>query len=279
VAGSDTRIAERHEDVADVTVLWREAAPPAKTPDAAPVLYLHGNPTDGDDFLPFLARTGGIAPDLPGFGRSDKASTFDYSIDGYATFLEGFVAHLGLERLSLVVHDWGAVGLVLAQRMPARIERLCLINPVPLFPGYRWHRVARLWRTRFAGEIAMGLTNRFMMRRALREAFVDRKADADALTERVWNRFDHGTQRAILRLYRSATPEVLEAAGRGLGKVEAPALVIWGEEDPYAGSQFADAYADALGGPARVEVVAGAGHWPWLERPELVEQVASFLIE
>ena len=279
MAGSDTRIVERHDDVAGVPALWREAPPPGGTTDAAPVLYLHGNPTDGDDFLPFLARTGGIAPDLPGFGRSSKASTFDYSIDGYTTFLEAFVGHLGFERFSLAVHDWGAVGLVLAQRMPARIERLCVINSTPLLPGYRWHRWARLWRTRFVGELAMGLTNRFMLRRALREAFVERKADADALAERAWARFDHGTQRAILRLYRSAPPEVLEAAGRGLGKGEAPALGSWGEEDPYAGARFAHAYAEALGGPARVEIVAGAGHWPWLERPELVEQVASFLTE
>ncbi|MDQ4071793.1 MAG: alpha/beta hydrolase, partial [Actinomycetota bacterium] len=272
-----TPVRERHEEVAGVPVLWREAPPPPHRRGAAPVLYLHGVPTDGADFLPLLARTGGVAPDLPGFGRSGKASTFDYSIDGYASFLESFVAHLGWERLSLVAHDWGVLGLILAQRRPERIERLVVIAGVPLLPGYRWHRWARLWRRRFVGEMTMGLVNRFVMRRVLREGSSAPRSANDALAEKVWRHFDHGTQRAIIRLYRSSPPEVLEAAGSRLEDVVAPALVVWGERDPFVPSGFASAYADALGGPARVEVKQGAGHWPWLDRPEVVEEIASFL--
>lgn len=271
-------VTERQAEVSGVPVLWREAAPLGAA-TAAPVLYLHGNPTDGDDFLPFLARTGGIAPDLPGFGRSGKSSTFRYSIDGYADFLEAFVDHLGLERFSLVVHDWGGVGLALAQRRPEAIERLVVCNCVPFLPGYRWHRWARLWRRRVVGELTMGFTTRFALRRVLREAFVTRGPGVDALADRAWSHFDHGTQRAALRLYRSAPPEVLEAAGRRLGEITAPALVLWGEEDPYIAADFAHAYAEALGGGARVEVASEAGHWPWLDRPQLVEEIASFLLE
>jgi pimeloyl-ACP methyl ester carboxylesterase len=274
-----TRIRERHEEVAGVPILWREATPPSEDPVASRVLYLHGVPTDGHDFLPFLARTGGIAPDLPGFGRSGKASTFDYSIDGYASFLESFVAHIGLERFSLVVHDWGVLGLVLAQRRPERIGRLVIVDGVPLLPGYRWHRWARLWRRRFVGELTMGLVNRFVMRRVLREGSSAPRPANDALAEQVWSYFDHGTQRAIIRLYRSSPPEVLEAAGAHLGDIVAPALVVWGERDPFVPSGFASAYAEALGGPARVELKQGAGHWPWLDRPEVIEEIASFLGE
>ena len=274
-----TRILERHEEVARVPVLWREApAPPARR-GAAPVLYLHGVPTDGADFLPFLARTGGLAPDLPGFGRSGKASTFDFSIDGYTSFLESFVAHVGLERFSLVVHDWGVLGLPLAQRRPERIERVGIIDRVPFLPGYRWRRWARLWRRRFVGELTMGLLNRFVMRRVLREGSSAPRSTNDALAEHVWSHFDHGTQRAIIRLHRSSPPEVLEAAGAHLGEVVAPALVVWGERDPFVPNGFAAAYADALGGSARVELKQGAGHWPWLDRPEAVAEIASFLGE
>ncbi len=274
-----TRIREQHEEVARVPVLWREAPAPPDRRGAAPVLYLHGVPTDGADFLPFLARTGGLAPDLPGFGRSGKASTFDFSIDGYTSFLESFVAHVGLERFSLVVHDWGVLGLLLAQRRPERIERLVIIDGVPFLPGYRWHRWARLWRRRFVGELTMGLLNRFVMRRVLREGSSAPRSANDALAEQVWNNFDHGTQRATLRLHRSSPPEVLEAAGARLGDVVAPALVVWGERDPFVPHSFAAAYANALGGPARVELKQGAGHWPWLDRPEAVAEIASFLGE
>src|SRR5438034_6004111 len=120
-------IEERTAEIAGTQVFLREAA----RQTAAPVLYLHGVPTSGADWLPFLERTGGIAPDLPGFGRSGKPADFDYSIEGYDRFLEAFLERLGIERFSLVVHDWGAVGLALAQRMPDRVERLVIVNSVP----------------------------------------------------------------------------------------------------------------------------------------------------
>jgi pimeloyl-ACP methyl ester carboxylesterase len=88
--------------------------------------------------------------------------------------------------------------------------------------------------------------------------------------------FDPGTQRAILRLYRSSPPDVLARAGARLGDVQAPALVLHGERDRYIPARFADGLAAALG-DGRVEHVAGAGHWPWLDRPELIARVNRFL--
>ena len=208
-----------------------------------------------------------------------KRQTFDYSIEGYADFLEAFVDHLGLERFSLVVHDWGGVGLALAQRRPGALERLVICNCVPLLPDYRWHRWARLWRRPVVGELTMGFTTRFALKRSLREAFVTRGPELKSLADRAWANFDHGTPRAVLKLYRSAPPEVLEAAGSRLGAITAPALVAWGERDPYISTDFAQAYADALGGEARVEMIPAAGHWPWLDRPELVEEIVRFLGE
>jgi pimeloyl-ACP methyl ester carboxylesterase len=261
-----TAIAERSAEVGGVKTCWREAPAAGGRPA---VLYLHGVPTDGGDWLPFLERTGGLAPDLPGFGRSDKPPHFDYSIDGYARWLRAFVDHAGAERFSLVVHDWGAVGLALAQAVPERVERLVVINAVPFLPGYRWHRVARLWRTPLVGEMTMGFTFKRALRRGVPEPLLDN----------AYEHFDHGTQRAILKLYRSAPPATLEAAGRQLADVAAPALVLWGEHDPYIPTKFAQAFADALGGDARSEVVEGAGHWPWIEQPDVVDRVAAFLLE
>src|SRR5207302_397237 len=97
-----------------------------------PPLYLHGVPTNSDDWIPFLELTGGIAPDLIGFGRSAKAGNLDYSMDGHADFIERFLAQLEVDRVNLVVHDIGAAGgLVFAQRHPDRVERIVLINALP----------------------------------------------------------------------------------------------------------------------------------------------------
>ena len=118
---------------------------------------------------------------------------------------------LGLESYSLVLHDWGAVGLELARRHPERVERLVLLSTVPLVPGYRWHRVARGWRRPLVGELMMGVATRWAFRREL----------PAALADPAWEQFDHGTQRAILKLYRSAPSEVLARAGEGLDRVRA----------------------------------------------------------
>jgi pimeloyl-ACP methyl ester carboxylesterase len=252
-------IAERSVDVDGLAVHYRHAGD-------APILYLHGVPTHSYDWIPFLERFGGIAPDLPGFGKSAKPAGFDYSIGGYDRFVESFAAALGLDRLTLVMHDWGGVGLAFAQRFPERVERLVLFPVVPFVPGYRWHRVARAWRTRVLGELLMGFTTRGALRRGMPRELADA----------AWESFDHGTQRAILKLYRASPPEVLARAGERLGDVRAQALILWATGDPYLPAELGRLHADVLGGETTLELVEG-GHWIWHGRPELVDRVGDFL--
>ena len=98
-------------------------------------------------------------------------------------------------------------------------------------------------------------------------------AELEAIAEH----FDHGTQRAILKLYRSAPPDALAAAGARLATIGAPALIVWGDRDPYLPPRFADAYAAALGGPSEVVHLPDAGHYPWLDRPDAIDRAAAFL--
>jgi pimeloyl-ACP methyl ester carboxylesterase len=241
------------------------------------IVYLHGVPESGDMWRRFVQITGGDTPDMPGFGRSEKPASGDYSYRGLARWFSNYTK--GLESFSLVVHDWGAVGLLTAMERPEAIERLVIMDAVPFLPGYRWHPVARIWRRRLAGELFMGLSTKWAMR-LLAERQSETQVPQAVLEESIdgiWKYFDHGTQRAILRLYRSAPEDQLAEAGRELGRITAPALVVWGERDPYLEPRFAHAYADALGGPAETYVVPDAGHWPWYEKPEVVDRVAAFL--
>jgi pimeloyl-ACP methyl ester carboxylesterase len=255
-------VAEHEHALYDQPLFWRsaEGADP-------PVLYLHGVPTSSDDWVPFLERTGGLAPDLPGFGRTGKRGDGEYTMAGYDRFVESFLDHVEVDRVRLVAHDWGAVGLLWAQRHPERVERLVLIDAVPLLPGYRWHRLGRLWRMRAVGEVTMGLSSRWAARRFL----------PPALADQAWAHFDQGTQRAILHLYRSTPEDALARAGLDLGRIDCPALVVWGDRDPYLDPAFADAYASALGGETEVLHLHDAGHWPWHERPDAIDRVATFL--
>ncbi len=269
-------ISEHNALLGELPVFWRHAPAPPRAEAKPPVLYLHGVPTNSDDWLEFLARSGGLAPDLPGFGRSGKPGHFDYSIAGYARFLERFLDLVEVERVRLVVHDWGAVGLAFAERHPERVARLVIANAVPLLPGYRWHRLARAWRTPLLGELAMGATTRWTLQRSSRAANAAPGPLPPQWLDSVLAHFDHGTQRAILRLYRSAPSEELARAGSELARISAPALVVWGTRDPYIPASFAAGYAHALPHAELVEL-DDAGHWWWLDRPDAIERVVEFL--
>jgi pimeloyl-ACP methyl ester carboxylesterase len=284
----------------------------AEAATGAPPLYLHGIPTSSDDWAEFLARTGGLAPDLIGFGRSGKGEHLDFSLDGLTDFVEDFLAHLDVDEVQIVGHDWGAaVALKFAHRHPERVRRLVLCNAPALVEGFAWPRFVRWWQIRGVGEMLMGATTRTVLTRALRQGCVEPAAWPKARIDAVWDQFDQGTQRAILRLVRSAQDNTIGDDGQrqnggeeyGAAETDSPrgtdgpagtqpagaerasanghtaaaeTTLIWGEKDPWYPPALADAYAARLPG-ARVERVADAGHWPWLDRPEVVERVAALL--
>jgi pimeloyl-ACP methyl ester carboxylesterase len=248
--------------------------------DGPPAVFVHGNPTHSEDWQPFLERMPGpaLAFDLPGWGRSDRPppADFDYSMDGLARFTRRFLQRMAIEDYSLVVHDWGAVALISAQQEPERVQRLVIINVVTLLPGYRWHRIARVWRTRGLGELSNRLWTRRVLDQGLRESRGDWSRHDPAFIDMVWDHLDRGTFDAILRLYRSAPPDRLAAAGERLGWITAPALVVWGGRDRYIPARFGADYAARLPNSQLIEVPQ-AGHWPWIDAPELVDRVIRFL--
>jgi len=123
---------------------------PAQGADAArSFLCLHGEPTWSYLYrrmIPHFLASGArvVAPDLPGFGRSDKpADDAAYTFDFHRAFLLEFVERLDLHKVTLVVQDWGGIlGLTLPMEAPARYTRLLVMNTalgtgdVPLTEGF-----------------------------------------------------------------------------------------------------------------------------------------------
>ena len=161
-------VEERVVDVDGVRCFYRQVAG-----SGPPTIFVHGNPSHSEDWVPFLERLDGpaLALDLPGWGFSDSPRDFDYSMYGLARFFERFCDRLGVGEHQLVVHDWGAIALIAAQNRPARVRRLVVINAVPLLPGYRWHWIARwLWRRPLLGELANMTTTKAGLRLLSRQA-------------------------------------------------------------------------------------------------------------
>ncbi|WP_131737886.1 alpha/beta fold hydrolase [Actinomadura roseirufa] len=131
------RTAHRHLDVAGLRIFYRESLP--ESADAPVLLLLHGFPSASHQYRRLIDALGAryrlIAPDYPGFGHSDvpaPASTggaFDYTFEGLADVMEGFVEALGLDRFVMYMFDFGApVGFRLAQRHPEWIAGLIVQN-------------------------------------------------------------------------------------------------------------------------------------------------------
>ncbi len=245
--------------------------------DAVPILYLHGIPTSSYDWIEPLQLGGGIAVDLPGFGRSGKRGDLDYSLDGHVAFVERLLDELAIDRVRLCLHDWGAaVGLRWAMARPRRVARLVVADGVPLLGGFRWRGPARLVRAPLVGPIAVGAATKPVLRRLSKRASAGNGPMPEPFVADAAASFDLGTERAVLRILRSASPELLAGAGAQLGAIEAPALVLWGAEDPWIAPRFGAGYAATLG-DAELEIAEDAGHWPWIDRPELAARMIEHL--
>jgi pimeloyl-ACP methyl ester carboxylesterase len=168
------------------------------------------------------------------------------------------------------------LALIGAQRRPRLIEKLVIVNSVPLIPGYRWHWIAQIWRRRPAGEIFNRVTTRSGVALLMRQATGDRGPMPPEFIDMIWDRWDAGTGRATLALYRHADSDRLAAAGKDLGRLACPSLIVWGERDPYLSTKFAQAFADALP-DSEMDLVAGAGHWPWIDDARVIDRVVDFL--
>src|SRR5215468_8397467 len=124
-------IAYRTADVGGLTVFYREAG----APDAPTLVLLHGFPSASHMFhelIPLLAdRFHIVAPDLPGFGKSDMPARdhFEYTFKHITDVIDRFTELLGLDRFALYVFDYGApVGFRIATRHPERITAIISQN-------------------------------------------------------------------------------------------------------------------------------------------------------
>lgn len=240
------------------------------------VVFVHGNPGSADDWQQ-LVEAGGelmrtVAFDLPDFGDTDASPGFGHTVEEYATFLDGLLRTLGIERVHLVLHDFGGpIGLAWMATHLERVASITLID-IGLLPGYSWHRLARIWRRPVVGELFMAVGTRSGFRWALSRA--EPKGLPREFIDRMYDQYDKRTRRAVLELYRS-----VDDPGAGASELAAllaprdlPALVIWGEGDSYLPSTYAARQRDAFPS-ADVHVLADSGHWPFADAPQTVEKL------
>jgi len=245
------------------------------------VVFVHGNPGSSTDWVALVDAVGelgrAVALDMPGFGQSEAPRDFSYQVSSYADFLQDALTELGIDRVHLVVHDFGGpFGLLWGLQHSAAWASVVLID-IGVLPGYRWHAMARRWRTPVLGELLQAWIPRSAWRRSMQKS--NPRGLPEDFVEKMYDDYDRATRRAVLALYR-ATPDPEQAAstlGPALAELRKPALVVWGAKDPFAGLEYAERQRDFFD-VRDVVILPDSGHWPFQDDPAPVEQaVMGFL--
>jgi pimeloyl-ACP methyl ester carboxylesterase len=256
--------------------------------DGPLLVLLHGIASTADTWAPVATGLAAshtvLAPDLLGHGSSAKPRG-DYSLGAYASGVRDLITALGHERATVVGHSLGGgIAMQFAYQFPERVERLVLISSGGL--GREVHPILRA-STLPGSEIVLALLGRRWLRttggavgatlgrlglRAGEDlagvaAGIASLGDADARGAFVHTAraaIDHGGQRV------SATDRLYLAA-------HLPTLIVWGERDPIIPAAHGDAAHAAIPG-SRLEIFAGAGHFPHREQPvRFVSLVEDFM--
>jgi pimeloyl-ACP methyl ester carboxylesterase len=234
------------------------------------VVFIHGNPGSRRDWEDLVGRAGELARalafDLPGFGQADKPRGFGYRVEDYADYIAGALDTLGVRRAHLVVHDFGgAFGFCWAAGHPDALGSVVMFNTGTWTTG-RWHQAARLWRRPVVGELVMAGLNRRTWRKRM-ESGPDPLPRA--VVDRMYDDFDRGTRRAVLKLYRATPLPYPPASGwvETLRTLDRPALIVWGANDPFLGQRRIEDLLRPFPS-AEVTKLERSGHFPFADDPE-----------
>lgn len=259
-----------------LTVGYRELG------DGPPVLLLHGWPTSSllwGDVMPAIARSNRvIAPDLPGFGVSDKPLDVKYDFAFFERALDGLLAALEIDSVGLAVHDLGGpIGLHWAIRNPERVTRLALLNTL-VYPQFAPSVIEFVTTLRTPGK-REELTGPEGLAGIVRLGIEDQSKVTDELIESVTAPFGSADSRlALASAGVSLDFDGFTEIERGLPELSMPVRIVYGEEDralPDVAATMTRVAGDLP--QAVVTTLPGCGHFIQAEAPEEVgELLAEF---
>jgi epoxide hydrolase 4 len=251
-------------------------------------VLLHGFPESSYEWryqIPALAaRHRVVAPDLRGYGESDKPDGIAaYRATVLAKDIAGLIRARDATRAHVVGHDWGgAIAWTLALEHPDVVERLVVINaPHPQAISHALRsdirQILRSWYV-FAFQLPW-LPERQLLRpgaipAALRASAPGSSAFSTADLAEYERAFAQpGVATAALNYYRAAFRDGIRPRAAAGGPIASPTLVIWGEDDTALGKELTRGMERYFSGPFTIRYVPGSSHWVPEERPELVNEL------
>lgn len=254
--------------------------------DGAPIVFVHGVPTWSFSYRnlipPLAAHYRCIAGDHLGFGLSSKPPDWSYAPEALARNLELVIDGLGLQQITLVVHDWGGpLGLAYAVNNPANVRRIVLFN------SWLWPASVDL-RTRLSAWLLASPLMQQLERRgnALARWFIPlASGDRRYLTPSIHRHYiaplqqptDRGGTWALARAIQHSSPW-LEQLWQQRQRIAAiPVLILWGLRDPAFSRQDLQRWRK-LFTQAEVTTYPHLGHFPYEEdAPLITQRILTFL--
>jgi haloalkane dehalogenase len=252
--------------------------------EGAPVIFFHGEPTWSflwRRVIPPVRDAGFrcIAPDLAGFGRSDKPTDIDfYTYDRHVELTGTLLEDLDVSGATVVVHDWGGpIGLRLAVEQAARIERLVILD-TGLFTGHQ--KMSDAW---IAFRDFVSRTEDLPVGMLVRGAC---KSDP---SEEVIAAYDapypDAASKAGARAFPLLIPQTPDAPGAEAGQQvldalrddRRPTLMLWADSDPVLPLSTGERFAEAIG-RAAPRTIENASHFLQEDQGPLIgELIAEWL--
>ena len=258
----------------------------AEAGEGDPILLLHGWPQHWYCWRLVIGKLAAthrvVAMDLRGFGWSDIAWE-GFEKETLADDVAGVLAALGIDRVKVIGHDWGAwLGYLLAMRSPDQLERLVALSAPPPFARPSLRGLAALPRLRYQLALASPLAIHLISKRRYVARTTRRwAADRTNLKRSVVKLYDRDQRattraRAAMLMYRTFLLRELGPvlAGRyRRQRIEVPTLILHGDRDPILPTVLYEGH-ERFFEQLRVESVPGAGHLLPEERPDLVAERA-----
>ena len=254
------------------------------------LLLIHGFPTSSWDWHKMWGdltkRFRVVAPDMIGFGYSDKPTDYNYTITDQARLHEAFVAHLQIRSAHMLVHDYG---VSVAQEMLAsfkergangfQILSCCFLNG-GLFPELHRARLIQKLLNSPLGYLLNGLLNKASLKKNFDKIYGDKKAsdqEIDQFYELILHNDGKNIMHKLIRYINDRRDNAVRWKS-ALVDAKIPLHFINGPMDPVSGRHLAE-YCKELLPDRGVDILEGVGHYPHDEAPERVRNAYYNFLE
>ena len=241
-----------------------------------PVLLLHGWPTSSylwrKVIKPLSKEHYIIAPDLAGFGLSDKPLNVSYNVEYHSTILNEFLNKLDVGKVDLVVHDLGGpIGLSWALQNRERIRRIMVLNTIlhPMSIGVKLFIIV----ARIKG-IRNLITSPWGIAKVMKFGVTNKKALTDEDIKVYQAPFTTKEERKVLlKTLTDINPKVLGEIAKKLPDIDAPIRIIYGEKDPLLGVIHQMTYLKEKRPDIDITVIPNCGHFLQEDQPERLSKL------